>query len=43
MEGVHDVHVDIPTKSVHIDYDPQKVSLAKIEEVLDDVGYTVEK
>ena len=43
MEGVHDVHVDIPTKSVHIDYDPQKVSLAKIEEVFDDVGYTVEK
>jgi len=42
MEGVRDVHVDIPTKSVHIDYDPQKVSLAKIEEVLDHVGYTVE-
>jgi copper chaperone len=43
MEGVRGVHVDIPTKSVHIDYDPQKVSLAKIEEVLDDVGYAVEK
>jgi len=28
---------------MHVDYDPQKLTLAKIEEVLDDVGYTVEK
>jgi len=28
---------------VHVDYDPQKLTLAKIEEVLDDVGYTVAK
>jgi copper chaperone CopZ len=28
-------------QSMHIDYDPQKVTLAKIEEVLDDTGYTV--
>ncbi len=43
MDGVHSVNVDIPSKSVHIDYDPQKVTLAKIEEVLDDTGYTVAK
>jgi copper ion binding protein len=41
LEGVSTVQVDIPSKTVHIDYDPQKVSLVKIEEVLDDTGYTV--
>ena len=41
LEGVSTVQVDIPSKTVHIDFDPQKVSLAKIEEVLDDTGYTV--
>ena len=43
VEGVSSVKVDIPTKSVHLTYDPQKVALEKIEEVLDDTGYTVEK
>jgi copper chaperone len=43
VEGVSSVKVDIPTKSIHLTYDPQQVSLEKIEEVLDDTGYTVEK
>lgn len=43
LEGVSSVKVDIPTKSVHIDYDPQIVTLTKIEEVLDDTGYAVAK
>jgi len=43
VEGVSSVKVDIPTKSIHLTYDTQKVSLEKIEEVLDDTGYTVEK
>ncbi len=43
MEGVSSVKVDIPTKSVHINYNPQKVTLDKIEEVLDEEGYTVAK
>lgn len=43
MEGVSSVKVDIPTKSVHISYDPQKVTLEKIEEVMDEEGYTVAK
>jgi copper chaperone len=43
MEGVSSVKVDIPTKSVHINYDPQKVTLENIEEVLDEEGYTVAK
>ena len=42
-EGVSSVKVDILTKTVHVDYDPQKLALTKIEEVLDDVGYTVAK
>lgn len=43
LAGVSTVKVDIPTKTVNLIYDPQKVSLAKIEEVLDDTGYTVAK
>ena len=43
VEGVKQVKVDIPTKTVHVEYDPQQVTLAKIEEVMDDVGYTVAK
>ena len=43
LEGVSQVKVDIPTKAVHIDYDPQRIALTKIEEVLEDTGYTVAK
>ena len=43
LEGVSHVRVDISTKAVHIDYDPEIVTLAEIEEVLDETGYTVVK
>jgi len=43
LDGVQTVKVDIPTKTVHVEYDPKLVTLAKIEEVMDDVGYTVAK
>ncbi|MGB8343252.1 MAG: heavy-metal-associated domain-containing protein [Ktedonobacteraceae bacterium] len=43
MEGVRDVKVDIPTKTVRVNYNPEIVNVAKIEEVLDDIGYTVTK
>ena len=43
LDGVSNVTVDIPTKTIHLNYDPQKVSLAKVEEALDDLGYTVAK
>ena len=43
LTGVDAVKVDIPTKTVHLIYDPQKVTIEKIEEVLDDVGYAVAK
>ncbi len=41
LEGVSQVRVDIRAKAVHIDYDPEIVTLTKIEEVLDETGYTV--
>jgi copper chaperone len=43
LSGVSSVKVDIDTKTVHIDYDDQMVTLAKIEEVLDEIGYKVAK
>ena len=43
LAGVSSVKVDIATKTVQITYDPETVTLAKIEEVLDDNGYTVAK
>ena len=43
LEGVNSVKVDIPSKRVDINYNPEKVTLTKIEEVLEDVGYTVAK
>jgi copper chaperone len=43
LSGVESVNTDIPTKTVHLRYDPNKVSLEKVEAVLDDEGYTVAK
>lgn len=43
LQGVSTVKVDIPAKTIHVTYNPQQVSLTKIEEVLDDTGYTVTK
>jgi len=43
LPGVDAVSTDIPTKTVHLRYDPGQLSLEKIEEVLDDAGYTIAK
>lgn len=43
LPGVEAVNTDIPTKSVHFRYDPNQVSMQRIEDVLDDAGYTVSK
>lgn len=43
LAGVERVQVDIPTTDVHVTYDPETITLAQIEEVLDDTGYTVAK
>jgi copper chaperone len=43
IPGVEAVSTDIPTKTVQLRYDPKQVSMAKVEAVLDDIGYTVAK
>jgi copper chaperone len=43
LPGVEAVSTDIPTRTVHLRYDPSRLSLEKVEAVLDDVGYTVAK
>jgi copper chaperone len=43
LPGVETVSTDIPTKSVHLRYDPNQLSMKQIETTLDDVGYTVSK
>jgi copper chaperone len=43
ISGVSSAKVDIPSKTVHVNYDPKQITLPKIEEVLDDIGYTVAK
>ena len=41
ISGVESVSTDIPTKTVHLRYDPAQVSMDTIEVTLDDAGYTV--
>jgi copper chaperone len=43
LPGVESVATTIPTKSVHLRYDASQLSMAQIEEALDDAGYTVSK
>ncbi len=43
LPGVESVNTDIPTKTVHLRYDANQVSMQKVEAALDDIGYTVAK
>jgi copper chaperone len=43
LEGVQQVRADISSKKVDIQYDPSRISLDKIESVMDDEGYPVAK
>ena len=43
LAGVESVSTDIPSKTVHLRYDPSQVSMDTIEAELDDAGYTVAK
>ncbi len=43
VAGVEQVSTDIPSKTVHLKYDASQLSMDKIEEILDDAGYTVAK
>jgi copper chaperone len=43
LDGIGPVSVDIPSKTVQVSYNNQKLTEAKIVEVLDEIGYTVEQ
>ena len=43
IDGVRAVSADEQTKQVRVEFEPGKVSLAKIEAVLDEEGYPVQK
>jgi copper chaperone len=43
LAGVETVSTDIPTKTVHLRYDPQQISMETVEAALDEIGYTVAK
>jgi copper chaperone len=43
LSGVETVSTDIPSKTVHLRYDPSQVTMDTIEETLDEAGYTVAK
>ncbi len=43
LPGVEEVSTDIPTKTVHLRYHPNQLSLQTVEHTLDDIGYTVAK
>ena len=43
LPGVEKVNTDIPTKTVYLRYNTNLVTMANIEMVLDDIGYTVAK
>jgi copper chaperone len=43
LPGIEKVNTDIPTKTVHLRYHPEQVSMQQIETVLDDAGYTIAK
>ena len=41
LPGVALVRTDLPTKTVQVRFEPDKVSQQQIEATLDDAGYTV--
>jgi copper ion binding protein len=43
LAGVQAVSTDIPSKTVHLSFDPAQISLDQIEATLDEAGYTVAK
>lgn len=43
LTGVETVATDIPTKTVHLRFHPEQVSLQEVETALDDIGYTIAK
>ena len=43
LPGVSRAETDVATKRVAVEYDPAAVSLSRIEAVLDDEGYPVQR
>jgi len=43
ISGIENVTTDIPTKTVHVRYNPDLVSMREIENTLDEEGYTIDK
>jgi copper chaperone len=41
LQGVGSVHVDIAARTIHLAYDPAKISLSTIEAQLDEIGYSL--
>jgi copper chaperone len=41
LSGVQSVSTDLPSKTVHLAYDPSQISMNEIEAALDEAGYTV--
>jgi copper ion binding protein len=41
LEGVSSVEADVATKNVQVTFDPAKVELVRIKEVMADEGYPV--
>ena len=42
VDGVRTVHVDIPARQVHVDYDEARVSVDQMKDVLQEEEYPVE-
>jgi copper chaperone len=43
LAGIEKVVTDIPSKTVHLCYDPSQLSMQQVEAALDDAGYAVAK
>lgn len=41
FDGIEGVNVDLPSKTVNFGYQPEQVTMEKIEAALDDAGYSV--
>jgi len=41
LQGVQSVQTDVPTRTVHVRYNPQQVTVEQVAATLDEVGYTV--
>jgi len=42
LEGVINTSVDLQAKQVTVEYDPEKIPLSMLKEIIDELGYEVE-